>query len=103
MSLEAVADDATATVCARRGKRLDGAFKAIECMRVTGLGDLKGFIVLVAAGFTACHRNPLPLMVETLRSYSVLALSNGMLRRDSRMNFATNIFHAIRPPSWQTL
>jgi hypothetical protein len=35
-------------------------------MRVTGLGNLKGFIILVAAGFAPCHRDPLPLIVETL-------------------------------------
>jgi hypothetical protein len=66
--LDAVTDDAAATVCARRGKRLDGAFKAIERMRVTSLGDLKGFIVFIAAGFAPCHRDLLPLMVETLSS-----------------------------------
>jgi hypothetical protein len=66
--LDAVADDAAATVCARRGKRLDGAFKAIERVRVTSLGDLKGFIVFIAAGFAPCHRDLLPLMVETLSS-----------------------------------
>jgi hypothetical protein len=72
--LDAVTDDAAATVCARRGQRLDGAFKAIERVRVTSLGDLKGFIVLVAAGFAPCHRNPLPPMVETLSSSSACAL-----------------------------
>jgi hypothetical protein len=63
---DTMAEDAAATVFARRGKRLNGAFKAIERMRGTTLRDLKGFIVLVAAGFTLCHGALLPVIVRTL-------------------------------------
>jgi hypothetical protein len=63
--LDAVADDATAAVCARRGERLDGTFKAIECVRFASRRDLKGLIVLVAAGFAPRHSDLLPLMAET--------------------------------------
>jgi hypothetical protein len=61
-----VTENAAATVFACRGKRLDGAFKAIERVRVTSLKDLKGFIVLITTGFTLGHGDFLPLMVEIL-------------------------------------
>jgi hypothetical protein len=63
--LNTVADDATAAVCARRGERLDGTFKTIECVRFASRRDLKGLIVLVAAGFAPRHSDLLPLMAET--------------------------------------
>lgn len=53
--LDAVADDAAAAVRTRRGERLDGAFKAVERVRFPSHGDFKGFIVIIAAGFTPCH------------------------------------------------
>jgi hypothetical protein len=41
IGFDAMADNAAATVVARRGQGLDGALEAIEGMGVTGLGDLK--------------------------------------------------------------
>jgi hypothetical protein len=62
--LNAVAEDTAAAVLTRRGQRLDGAFKAIKRVHGTSHGELKGLIILIAAGFTPCHgdllcgRNP---------------------------------------------
>jgi hypothetical protein len=40
---------------ARRGKRLNGAFKAVERMPGAGRNDVKGFVIVVAANFTLRH------------------------------------------------
>ena len=60
---DTVADDTAATVFARRGQRLNGAFKAIERVRLTSLRDLKGFIILIVTGFAPCHHDLLPMRV----------------------------------------
>jgi hypothetical protein len=62
--LDAMADDAATAVLARRGERLDGAFKAIEGVHGASHGDLKGLIILIAAGFAPRHRDLLPLIAE---------------------------------------
>jgi hypothetical protein len=92
---DTMADDAAATVFARRGKRLDGAFKAIERMRGTSLGDLKGFVVLVAAGFAPCHGNLIPLLVGPSSSLSVGAVNErGKTRRGFTTDLPLSNFHA---------
>lgn len=53
--LDAVADDATSTMAARGGHRLDGAFKRIEAVLLTVLNDFKTFVVGVSASFTSKH------------------------------------------------
>jgi hypothetical protein len=44
-----MADDPAITVGARRSKRMDRAFKAIESMRFSCHLDLERFVVIVAA------------------------------------------------------
>jgi hypothetical protein len=50
-----VADDPTAAVIANGGEGLDGTFEAIESVHFTEHVDLKGFIIIVAAGFAPGH------------------------------------------------
>jgi hypothetical protein len=37
-------------------------------VRLASHGDLKGLIILITAEFAPGHRNPLPLMAETIGS-----------------------------------
>jgi hypothetical protein len=57
-SLHAVADNATVAMGAGRRKSMDGAFKAVEHMRLTGEPDFKAFIVAISAHLTGGH--PIP-------------------------------------------
>src|SRR3989440_2427310 len=55
---DAVAEDAAAAVCAARRELLDRAFEAVESVRgAAGDTHREGLVVLVAADFTALHKN----------------------------------------------
>jgi hypothetical protein len=49
-----------------RSQRLDGAFKAVECMSHSTSDDFEGFIVFVTADFALGHMSP-SLFVEKFR------------------------------------
>src|SRR5215204_1465499 len=51
----AMPDDVNAAMRAGRRQCVDGAFKAVEGMRRAVHGDLKGFVVVVSAGFASSH------------------------------------------------
>jgi predicted amidohydrolase YtcJ len=53
--LRAVADHLAAAVDASRRERVDGAFKRVEPVRLSGDGDLHRFVVVVSAGFALRH------------------------------------------------
>jgi hypothetical protein len=56
--LQAVSDDANSAMIAGWCERMNGAFEAIKSMRLAAHGDLKRFVVVVAAGFTCSHDGP---------------------------------------------
>jgi hypothetical protein len=53
--LRAVADHLAAAVDASRRERVDGAFKRVEPVRLSGDGDLHRLVVVVSAGFALRH------------------------------------------------
>ena len=53
--LEAMPHDADSAMIAGWCERMNGAFEAIKGMRLAAHRDLKGFVVVVAAGFTCSH------------------------------------------------
>src|ERR1700680_4641841 len=53
--LDSVADYLAVAVSAGRGNRLDGTFKAVECMSRSGCNDFETFVVLIAANFALRH------------------------------------------------
>jgi hypothetical protein len=53
--LEAMPDDADSAMIAGWCERMNGAFEAIKGMCLAVHRDLKGFVVVVAAGFTCRH------------------------------------------------
>src|SRR5258707_15806985 len=53
--LQAVPDDARSAMIAGRRERVDGAFEAVERMRLPVHGDLKRLVVVVTAGFAGSH------------------------------------------------
>ncbi|MCK1713077.1 MULTISPECIES: hypothetical protein [unclassified Bradyrhizobium] len=53
--LQAVSDDTDSTMIAGRRERVNGAFEAIERMRFAVHRDLKGLVIIIAAGFTCRH------------------------------------------------
>ena len=53
--LRAVSDHLAAAVRARRRQRVDGAFKAVEPVRLAGDGDLNRLVVIVPASFACIH------------------------------------------------
>jgi hypothetical protein len=55
LGLHTVADDLAAAMLAYRGQLVDGAFEAVEGMRLAGRDDLEGEIVVVSAYFTSSH------------------------------------------------
>jgi len=55
VGLYTMPDDPGAAVLTGRSKGGDGAFKAVEHMRLACHVHLKGLIILVAAYFTLCH------------------------------------------------
>src|SRR5918995_6668297 len=52
---QTVPDDTRAAMLAGRGKRVDRAFEAVECVRLAVHDDLKRLVVVVAAGFACGH------------------------------------------------
>lgn len=66
VSLNAVAQNLTATVIADRRELVDGTFKAIEDVGHTRGDNLKGQVVIVAAHFTGCHNRLLPESLTVL-------------------------------------
>src|SRR5512143_3820155 len=53
--LDAVADDLTSAVPALGSQGVDGAFEAVEDVRLSRDLDLEGFVVIVSADFADCH------------------------------------------------
>ena len=53
--LQAMPEDAGATMIAGRRERVDGAFEAVERMRLAVHRDLKRLVVVVAASFARSH------------------------------------------------
>jgi hypothetical protein len=56
LRLDPVTHDLAATVLTHRSQAVNGAFKAVEGMGVTGRYYLKGEVVVIAADFTSSHR-----------------------------------------------
>lgn len=52
IGFDAMTDNPTTAVPADGSQRLDGAFKAVEDMRLSGQRYSEGFVVNIAAGFT---------------------------------------------------
>jgi hypothetical protein len=53
--LEAMPDDADSAMIAGWRERMNGAFEAIKGMRLAVHRVLRGFVVVIAAGFTCSH------------------------------------------------
>jgi len=51
--LDAVTDDVRAAVRTGRRQRVDGAFEAVEGVAGAVQSDLKGLVVVIAAGFAS--------------------------------------------------
>ena len=69
MGLQPVANNPTAAGAARGCHGVDCALKAIKCHRATVHGNLKGFVVIVAARIADRHENsPLALTPTVARS-----------------------------------
>src|SRR5207302_9333473 len=62
--LEPVPDDADAAMGTGRRQRVDRALERIEGVGCAALGDLKGLVVIVTAGFTSRHGAPPHSLVE---------------------------------------
>jgi hypothetical protein len=60
--LQAMPEDAGAAMIAGWRKRVDGAFEAVERMRLAVHRDLKRLVVVVAASFARSHTSPFLLM-----------------------------------------
>ncbi len=56
LRLHAVADNAAATMIARRRQGMNGAFKAIEGVRLAVHHHLKTLVILIAANVAYSHR-----------------------------------------------
>jgi hypothetical protein len=53
--LQAMPDNANSTMSAGWCERMNGAFEAVEGMRLAAHRDLKRLVVVIAAGFTCSH------------------------------------------------
>ena len=81
--LDAVAEDAAAAVFTRRGQCLDSTLEAIKGVRPPRYGDVKGFIVIIAANLAPCHGPLLSLTVAMVCSASPPE-NQGLSARDAR-------------------
>jgi hypothetical protein len=70
--LQAVPDDADSAMIAGRCERMNGALEAIEGMRLAVHRDLKGLVIVIAAGFTCSHDvRPSLMYIEVCEWHSV--------------------------------
>jgi hypothetical protein len=60
--LDAVPDDRAIAMLAMGRQGMDGAFEAIEVMRVAVDDDLDGFVIFISADFTAHHKFSLQVL-----------------------------------------
>jgi hypothetical protein len=86
--LQAVPDDADSAMIAGRCERMNGALEAIEGMRLAVHRDLKGLVVVIAAGFTCSHDVRLRLCRRC-----ILKSANGIRFRQQML---LNIGHPLR-------
>ena len=79
--LEAMPHDADSAMIAGWCERMNGAFEAIKGMRLAAHRDLKGFVVVVAAGFTCSHDVAFADMPQML----ILKSANGIRFQQQRV------------------
>jgi|1185.fasta_scaffold58544_2 hypothetical protein len=81
--LQTMSDDADSAMTAGGREHVNGAFETIERMRVAVHRDLKGLVILIAAGFTSRH-GLVPLLITT------------ECKKNPEMSFGSNISRASR-------
>src|SRR6266446_2611762 len=79
--LHAVPDDPDSAVIAGRCERMNGALEAVVGMRLAVHRDLKGLVVVVAAGFTCSHDVAFADMPQML----ILKSANGIRFQQQRV------------------
>ena len=96
--LYAVTEDSAATMATGRGKRLNGALKAIEGMRHVSHNYLKSLIIVVPAGFTLCHGNGSSHLACVLPRVEV---DTSLMLKAGSISHATLPLGPLLSDSWQ--